>query len=84
LLAGTSIAWPASSAHEAHARPDGSIHESSRAEPADRSGSREGWYCPIGTCGPAATGSPMRGVLAFGAAALVAGVIARRRSSRID
>jgi len=53
------------------------------SEPADRLGDaahrRPGSYCTLGTCRPR-TADPTRGVLAFGGAAGVAGLLARRRT----
>jgi hypothetical protein len=40
-----------------------------------------GWYCTPGGCGPRSA-DPVRGATAFAAAALVAGLLARRRPGR--
>jgi hypothetical protein len=60
--------WPATDADARPSRQDRRV--------------AEGWFCPIGTCGPPPSGSAVRGAISFGAATLVAGLIARRRSGR--
>lgn len=68
-----SIAEPAMHAHApVDARRDRLAHGAAR----------EGWFCPIGTCGPRPAGAAIRTAIAFGMAAGVAGLIARRRSDR--
>jgi hypothetical protein len=52
-----------------------------RADPGRRA-ARAGWYCPIGTCDSRPAGSAVRTAISFGVAALIAGLIARRRSAR--
>jgi len=55
--------------------------EPRHADP-DHRVAREGWFCPIGTCGPRPGSSTIRTAISFGMAAGVAGLIARRRSDR--
>lgn len=61
------------------ARPP--TERATRARPDAETSGQPGSFCTFATCRPRAA-DPARGVLAFGGTALVAGLIARRRSAQ--